>query len=173
MWEYNYEYISHGISGHKYIKRERGKKGKWIYTYPSESNNSKTLSTSNVSKNEKLQNPFVMGMLDRAIRQEERKKEKQQLADEFEQLMDEYSKSLKYGSGITNAEIQELEAKLAKLYREAIQKQMLDEQYNNKINADGTTKRVSFSEQEDSDIATNLYLLEIYGNKRISKAIRK
>lgn len=34
MWKYNYEYVCHGLRGFKYIKREKGKNGKWIYTYP-------------------------------------------------------------------------------------------------------------------------------------------
>lgn len=34
MWEYNYDYLCHGIKGHKYIDRQMGKNGKWIYTYP-------------------------------------------------------------------------------------------------------------------------------------------
>lgn len=36
MWEYNYDYLCHGIKGHKYIDRKMGKNGKWIYTYPGE-----------------------------------------------------------------------------------------------------------------------------------------
>lgn len=34
MWQYNYDYLCHGIKGHKYIDRKMGKNGKWIYTYP-------------------------------------------------------------------------------------------------------------------------------------------
>ena len=36
MWQYNYEYLCHGIKGYKYIDRKMGKNGKWIYTYPGE-----------------------------------------------------------------------------------------------------------------------------------------
>lgn len=34
MWEYNYDYLSHGLRGYKYIERKRGKNGKWQYVYP-------------------------------------------------------------------------------------------------------------------------------------------
>lgn len=34
MWEYNYDYLSHGLRGYKYIERKRGKNGKWQYIYP-------------------------------------------------------------------------------------------------------------------------------------------
>lgn len=33
MWEYNYEYLAHGVKGFKYIDRT-WKNGKWVYTYP-------------------------------------------------------------------------------------------------------------------------------------------
>lgn len=36
MWQYNYDYLCHGIKGHKYIDRKMGKNGRWIYTYPGE-----------------------------------------------------------------------------------------------------------------------------------------
>lgn len=34
MWEYNYDYLAHGLRGYKYIERKRGKNGKWQYIYP-------------------------------------------------------------------------------------------------------------------------------------------
>ncbi len=34
MWEYNYNYLAHGLRGYKYIERKRGKNGKWQYIYP-------------------------------------------------------------------------------------------------------------------------------------------
>lgn len=49
MWEYNYDYLCHGLRGFKYIKREKGKNGKWVYTYP----DSSTASTKSVSNTQK------------------------------------------------------------------------------------------------------------------------
>jgi len=34
MWQYNYDYLCHGVKGYKYIDRKMGKNGRWIYTYP-------------------------------------------------------------------------------------------------------------------------------------------
>lgn len=34
MWQYNYDYLSHGLHGFKYIDKKRGKNGKWQYIYP-------------------------------------------------------------------------------------------------------------------------------------------
>lgn len=33
MWHYNFDYLSHGMNGYKYIDKYRGKNGKWNYVY--------------------------------------------------------------------------------------------------------------------------------------------
>lgn len=86
MWQYNYDYLSHSIKGHKYIDRKMGKNGKWQYIYDIPK---KVKYTINKQKAADRANAIVHKIV-RAENPEERAQIIQNVGQEFKGFKDKY-----------------------------------------------------------------------------------
>lgn len=56
MWHYNFDYLSHGTNGYKYIDKYRGKNGKWNYVYEGQNKRERAIKKSTIATRENIKN---------------------------------------------------------------------------------------------------------------------
>ena len=56
MWHYNFDYLSHGMNGYKYIDKYRGKNGKWNYVYEGQNARERGIKKSTIATRENIKN---------------------------------------------------------------------------------------------------------------------